>query len=175
MPASVGTATATAMGIRRQRSRSRRKSGSTPAAASAARCSRPGFESVYPGVGMRAGAGGSAGRERSMGLGRQRILSAGEGVHSRLYPHQHPNPHPYPHPPADRQHNYEWHSAHPMHPDAVAAVGVRAGDYQQGKVEETGMGKGTGRLRSSSAGANVITSPHADPHGPAFANIPSCS
>ena len=32
------------------------------------------------------------------------------------------------------------------------------------------MGNGMGRQRSRSVGANMVPSPQADPHGPAFAN-----
>jgi hypothetical protein len=86
VPPGVGTGTVTRMGMGRQHSRS--------AGESVRPYPRPhlqphqqqdtrlGFESVYPGVWMRAGVGGAAGEEHSMGLGRQRSVSAGEGVHS---------------------------------------------------------------------------------------------
>jgi hypothetical protein len=79
----------------------------------------------------------------------------------------------FPHPPTDRLHNHERYGVHLTHPDAVSGVGVWAGDYLQGQEEETGMGEGMGRHWSQSAGANLVPYPHADPHGPAFANAPS--
>jgi hypothetical protein len=97
-----------------------------------------------------------------MGLGRQRSVSAGEDVRYQLYPHQHP------HPPADRPHSRERHGIHPAHPDVVA--GVRTEDYRQGDEEEMRMGKGIGRQRSRSAGANVVTHPHEETHEIAFAD-----
>jgi hypothetical protein len=84
VPLGVGTATATAIG--RQHSRNIGENPRLHLRPHQQQDARPGFESFYPGVGMRAGAGEAADRECSMALGRQRSHSAGEGTRSRMYP-----------------------------------------------------------------------------------------
>ncbi|KAF8221990.1 hypothetical protein L208DRAFT_627056 [Tricholoma matsutake] len=162
VPQGMGAGTGTAMGMGRQRSRSAGESMRYPRPdpqpqQRLQQDDRPGFEIVYHGVGVQEG---TAAGERSMGLGRQRSRSAGEGIRSRLHSH--------PPPSADRHHDHDRQPVHLASPDTAAGVEVRAGNYQPGQEDETGMGKGMGRHRSRSAEATVIPSPPADPHEPAF-------
>ena len=97
VPPGLGIGMVTRMWMERQCSRSAEENPRLRSQPHQQQDAHPGFESVYPSVGMRAGAGEAVGRECSMGLGRQRSHSAGEGVHSRLYPHQRQHRHPHPH------------------------------------------------------------------------------